>query len=221
MIVYDLDEINDDVLKYIAAYLAFIRTAKDFKKISLKITKLFNIDEFGIFCLKSEGSKDVAVQQIQIIIKTCAKLNVCANAVTNNIEDFTKTDAGRVWWDQSKVKVFLPMGGDMVAKAKKSWGDIYSPGEWQIIESLEKEPQYNRSGVFVVSKNEESSYLGSFYNILTPIRDALNTSSPNQLDFYKKRKNEILKQGKFGPKEVYLLLNEMANEMPFGRTGKT
>lgn len=216
IIVYDLDGIQDETLRYIAAFLAFIRTGRDFKKVSLKIPKLLNIDEFGIFCIGNDKAQEVSEQQIQVMFKTCAKLNVCMNTITNNIEDYTKTRAGKTVWGQSTTKRFLPIG-DMFSSAKEAWKDDFTEAEWQIIRSLEKEPQHHRSSVYVVCKNDLSPYRGSFYNVLTPIKDAIVSSSASQIEFYKKRKKENQEKYSefdFRPEEI---LNEMSEKMPYGK----
>lgn len=215
IIVYDLDGIQDETLRYIAAFLAFIRTSRDFKKLPLKTPKLFNIDEFGIFCIGNDKAQEVSEQQIQIMFKTCAKLNVCMNTITNNIEDYTKTKAGKTVWGQATIKRFLPLG-DMFSAAKEAWGNDFSEGEWQIIRSLEKEPQHHRSAVYIVSKNDASPYRGSYYNILTPLRDAIVTSSATPIEYYRKRKKENQEKYSefdFRPEEI---LKEMATNMPYG-----
>jgi hypothetical protein len=216
IIVYDLDGIQDETLRYIAAFLAFIRTSRDFKKLPLKTPKLLNIDEFGIFCIGNDKAQQVSEQQIQIMFKTCAKLNVCMNTITNNIEDYTKTKAGKTVWGQATIKRFLPLG-DMFSAAKDAWSNDFSEGEWQIIRSLEKEPQHNRSAVYIVCKNDASPYRGSFYNILTPLRDAIVTSSATQIEYYRERKKEYQEKYSefdFHPEEI---LKEMATNMPYGR----
>ncbi len=94
-------------------------------------------------------------------------------------------------------------------------------GEWQIIRSLEKEPQHNRSAVYIVCKNDASPYRGSFYNILTPLRDAIVTSSATQIEYYRERKKEYQEKYSefdFHPEEI---LKEMATSMPYGRPIKT
>lgn len=216
IIVYDLDGIQDDTLRYIAAFLAFIRTSRDFKKLPLKTPKLLNIDEFGVFCIGNDKAQEVSEQQIQIMFKTCAKLNVCMNTITNNIEDYTKTKAGKTVWGQATIKRFLPLG-DMYTAAKEAWGNDFTEGEWQIIRSLAKEPQFNRSAVYISCKNDASQYRGSFYNVLTPLRDAITTSSATQIEYYRKRKKENQeKYSKFDfhPEEI---LQEMATKIPYGK----
>lgn len=186
MIVYDLDGIQDETLKYIATSMSFIKTSRDFKKLEKTMVKLFNIDEFGVFCLEDGDAQKIAKEQMRIIFKTCAKLNVCMATITNDASDYINNEVGKTVWGQATIKEFLPLG-DIVTQAKESWGGSFTDGEWQILSSLEKEPSKRRSSCYIVSRNEDSPYKGSFYIPLSPMMDIITSSSPSVVSEYSNR----------------------------------
>lgn len=210
MIVYDLDGIQDETLKYIATSMSFIKTSRDFKKLEKTMVKLFNIDEFGVFCLEDGEAQKIAKEQMRIIFKTCAKLNVCMATITNDASDYINNEVGKTVWGQATIKEFLPLG-DIVSQAKESWGGSFSEGEWQVLGSLIKEPKNRRSSCYIVSRNEESPYRGSFYIPLSPLMDIITSSSPTVVSEYSHRM-EKYSDIKCRKERAWKVVQELARE---------
>lgn len=211
MIVYDLDGIQDETLKYIATSMSFIKTSRDFKKLEKTMVKLFSIDEFGVFCLEDGDAQKIAKEQMRIIFKTCAKLNVCMSTITNDASDYINNEVGKTVWGQATIKEFLPLG-DIVTQAKGTWEESFSEGEWQILSSLTKEPNKRRTSCYIVSRNEESPYRGSFYIPLSPLMDIITSSSPSIISEYSSRMDKY-SDIKCRKERAWKVVQELASEI--------
>lgn len=207
LLVYDLDGNTDPVLRQLSAMMAFIKITRDLAKLPTSTPKLIVFEEFGIL-LNGEGAAEkINEENIKLIVKTTAKLNAQPVAITNNVDDFAVKSAGKVFWENSTQRVFLPVGS-MYENAYAAWKNQFSEGEWQIIKTLRMENEYKRSSALILSENVVSPYKGSIYLPLSPLMDALTTTSGSQTQLYK----DLLASGK-SPKEAQ---SYMAENHPYG-----
>lgn len=207
-LTYDLDGITDPILEQLAAMMAFIKIGRDLAKLPRSTPKLVIFEELGML-LHGDGKAQVLMNEfILMVIKTCAKLNAQAIAITNEIKDYTKKDAGKTIWNKSSQKIFLPLG-EQVDEAKKSWSERYNEADFQIIESLEKEFHLKRSQAYIKSNNEVAPYKGTIIIPLSPFFDAICTTSGPQVEKY----NELRKEGKTCMESLI----EMADKYPYGQ----
>lgn len=197
ILVYDLDGNTDEVLRQLSAMMAFIKITRDLAKLPTSTPKLIIFEEFGVFLHGDDEAQKVNEQNAQLIVKTAAKLNGQPFAISNNVDDFAVKRAGKIFWENSTQKIFLPLGS-LFENAKLAWENQFNEAEWQVIKSLKKETEFKRSSVFVSSENDQAPYKGSFYLPLSPFMDSLCTTSGSQMQLYKDMKtkgiptNEIL-----------------------------
>ena len=207
LLVYDLDGNSDPILKQLSAMMAFIKITRDLAKLPTSTPKLIVFEEFGILLNGDGPSEKVNEENIKLIVKTTAKLNAQPIAITNNVDDFALKPAGKVFWENATQRVFLPIGS-MYDNAYKAWKNQLSEGEWQTIKSLRMEHEYKRSSALILSENVVAPYKGSIYLPLSPLMDALTTTSGSQMQLYK----DIVSSGK-SPKDALLI---MANDYAYG-----
>lgn len=208
ILVYDLDGITDDVLKQLAAMMAFIKISRDLAKLPTSVPKLIIFEEFGILLNGDDEAQKILKQYINLIQKTTTKLNAQPFAITNNVEDFSIKPAGISFWEQSTQKIFLPLGS-LYENARKAWGPQFNEAIWQIIKSLKKEIEFKRTSILVVSDNDTAPYVGSFYLVLSSFMDALTTSSGSQMNLYRELKKEGL--------STLEALQSMRTNYPYGK----
>lgn len=189
-LTYDLDGINDEVLRQIAFMMAFIKISRDLSKLPRKTPKLIIFEELGMLLHGEDNAQKLMDEFIHMVIKTCAKLNAQAIAITNDVKDYSQKPAGQTIWANSSQKFFLPLG-DLYDGLKKAWEDKFSIADLQILKSLKKEFYHKRSQCYLISENEISPYKGSFYIPLSPFADALTTTSGPQVDLYQTLKKDL------------------------------
>lgn len=206
-LTYDLDGISDPVLAQISAMMAFIKISRDLAKLPRSVPKLIVFEELGML-LHGEGESQKLMDEfIHMVIKTCAKMNAQAIAITNDVKDYTEKAAGRTIWGNSTQKLFLPLG-DLYPMAEKAWNDQFNEADLQILKSLEKEFHLKRSQAYIYSNNEVSPFKGSLFVPLSPYMNAICTTSGDEVEYY----NELRKKG-LNPKECLI---KMAEEHPYG-----
>ena len=190
-LVYDLDGIHDPVLRQLASMMAYIKVCKDLAKLPRSVTKFVEIDEFGTLQIGEDEAQKVNEEQSRQIIKTAAKYNTVTVIIDNDVTTFTEKPAGITVWNNKTASAFLPLGS-MYENAKRAWKDEFTEAEWQVIKSLEKQPQFRRSAAYIKSAHELHPWNGSLFIPLSPVMDALTTSSPSQTELYEKLRSEGL-----------------------------
>jgi hypothetical protein len=208
-LTYDLDGIHDEVLRQIAAMMAFVKIGRDLAKLPRSTPKLIVFEELGMLLHGEDEAQKLMDEFIHMVIKTCAKLNAVANSITNNVKDYTSPNkpAGITIWENSSQKVFLPLG-DLIDSAKKAWGEKFNEADIQILEDVKKEFHLKRSQAYVYSNNDAAPYKGTVIVPLSPFMDALCTTSGPQVDLYHKYKKEGL--------DCMESLIKMATNNPYG-----
>jgi hypothetical protein len=206
-LTYDLDGISDEVLRQLAAMMAFIKIGRDLAKLSRSVPKLIVFEELGMLVHGEDEAQRLMDEFIHMVIKTCAKLNAQAIAITNDVKDYTEKAAGRTVWANSTQKIFLPLG-DLIDGAKHAWEEKYNEADFQILESIKKEFHLKRSQAYVYSNNEVMPYKGTIFVSLSPFMDALCTTSGSQVEKY----SEYIEEG-MSPKDSLI---KMAELYPFG-----
>lgn len=206
-LTYDLDGISDPILAQIAAMMAFIKIGRDLAKLPRSTPKLIVFEELGMLLHGEGDSQKLMDEFIHMVIKTCAKLNAQAIAITNDVKDYTEKAAGRTIWGNSTQKLFLPLG-DLYPMAERAWKDQFNEADLQIMKSLTKEFHFKRSQAYVYSNNEVSPFKGSLIVPLSPYMNAICTTSGNEVEFYNK-----LRRDGFTPLEA---LKTMSEKHPYG-----
>ena len=207
-LIYDLDGISDPVLRQLAAMMAYLKIKKDLAKLPKSTLKLFRIDEFGTLQNGEDEAQKINEEQTELLITTAAKYNVVTFIIDNNIKTFTQKPAGKTAWQKANIKGFLPITKAMYDAAREAWKDEFSEAEWQIIRSNKKEPQFRRSSIFIKSDHELHPWTGSLYIPLSPVMDALTTSSGSQTELYTNLRKEGLSEDS--------AIIHMAKQHPYG-----
>lgn len=188
-LVYDLDGITDPVMRQIAAMMAFNKISKDFEELPFSLPKFIILEEFGVLVAGSDKAQEIIVKYTQNIAKTAAKLNGQVLPNTNNVADYL-TPAGKVLWEQATFKYFFPLGESLYASVIEAWNDELNEADKQILRSLEKNFDQKYSQAYVMSSNEVAPYKGSILLPLSPLMDAVTTTSGKQVELYKKLRTE-------------------------------
>ena len=188
-LTYDLDGISDPILAQIAAMMAFIKIGRDLARLPRSTPKLIVFEELGMLLHGDGDSQKLMDEFIHMVIKTCAKLNAQAIAITNDVKDYTEKAAGRTIWGNSTQKLFLPLG-DLYPMAERAWKDQFNEADLQIMKSLTKEFHFKRSQAYVYSNNEVSPFKGSLIVPLSPYMNAICTTSGNEVELYNKLRKE-------------------------------
>lgn len=206
-LTYDLDGISDPVLAQVSAMMAFIKIGRDLAKLPRSVPKLIVFEELGMLLHGDGESQKLMDEFIHMVIKTCAKMNAQAIAITNDVKDYTEKPAGRTIWGNSTQKLFLPLG-DLYSMAEKAWSDQFNEADLQIMKSLEKQFHLKRSQAYICSNNEVTPFRGSLFVPLSPYMNAVCTTSGNEVEYY----NQLRNSGK-SAKEA---MDDMAINHPFG-----
>lgn len=205
--VYDMGKNSNNEMGQVVALMTVIRVLRDIKKEDISAKKRIIFEEFGSLVRGNSASAEILKEFFQLFITTLAKYNTGVLLVTNAVEDLSTNSAGRMMWEKASLKVFLPCK-ELLSSMKKSWGDEFNEAEWQIIESLEKDTQNKRVGIYVSSTNEDFVYKSSIYVPLSPQMDALTSSSPSQTKYYRKQKSKGMKGDE--------IIDLMAKRFPYG-----
>lgn len=206
-LTYDLDGISDPVLAQVSAMMAFIKIGRDLAKLPRSVPKLIVFEELGMLLHGDGESQKLMDEFIHMVIKTCAKMNAQAIAITNDVKDYTEKPAGRTIWGNSTQKLFLPLG-DLYPMAEKAWSDQFNEADLQIMKSLEKQFHLKRSQAFISSNNEVVPFKGSLFVPLSPYMNAVCTTSGDEVERY----NQLRKRG-ISAEDA---MKEMAVKHPYG-----
>lgn len=206
IVVYDLEGINDEVMKQTAAMMAFIKCMRDIQKLPKKTKKLIVFEELGMLLHGEDKAQKIIEEFVKNVVKTCAKMNTQAIAITNNVEDFTMTMGGKAFWDNSTIKIFLPVG-NMKKTISEQWNKELSEADLQIINSLQINRELRFSEAYISIDTGDNFYKGSFRIPLTEIMDAITTTSPSQVEMYEEYRRTLT---------PFESIKKLAEEHPFG-----
>lgn len=144
--IYDLDGVADDATRTLMYMTTFIKVMRDIKSLDDSLPKLVVFDEFGI--LVNQKSAQLEIRDfVDEIVKTCRKLNVQAIAIANDVATYSKSLAGRAFWDISTLKIFLPLG-DLIESIKSDFGDLFTSLDYECMEVLTREFDKRRTLIF-------------------------------------------------------------------------
>lgn len=203
--VYDLDGISDPRLQIIAAQLAFLKIARDLKKIDRRTRKLIVFEELGVLVRgDSQESSDIATRFMRNIVKTARKIGAQAVGLTNELADFTETDGGKAFWQIATQKLFLPQSDAEKERIKTLEGEL-SLADIDIIQDLHIKKGFYSQG-YLLSK--PTDFKGSFLIPLSPMMNALVTTNNKEEALYKSLRENGL--------SVEDALDEMASKYPYG-----
>ncbi|MDD9950343.1 MAG: hypothetical protein OXT67_02135, partial [Zetaproteobacteria bacterium] len=209
LIVYDLDDIQDERLKNIAAQLVAMKVTRDIKKFDLSLTKLVQFEELGVY-LEGENEKTEAMANrfVMNITKTIRKMNGIPFGITNAVEDFFQKKGGKSFWKQATQKIFLPFTSDMVSSLEQGVknGDIkLTEADIDIIRNLHiKDGAYSQA--YIVSEN--TGYKAVIDMPLSPTLYALLNTSPSQNARYQ----NLRKLGHSAAEAINQLADEFAKQ---------
>ncbi len=216
ILIYDMDGIEDPILKQIASMMANMKIMRAIARLPRNIRKLIIFDELGQQvrgtdkqnASVSHKAQEIMGEMIINIVATAAKMNAQVVALTNQVTDYSENPAGRALWSISEQQVFLPLG-KLFKRAKTEWGSDYNEAEWEIIRSLRKEKSYRRSALYISSNNDTAPFKGSVYLPLSPWMDALTTTSGPQTELYKKLRDQGM--------AAFEAIEFMAEQHPYGQ----
>jgi type IV secretory pathway VirB4 component len=208
-LVYDLDGIPDPVLQLLAGQMAFLKISRDLARLPRSTPKLVVFEELGMLLHGDSAAQKLNEEFIQNVVKTCRKLNAQAVSLTNGVSDYADKPAGRTLWSIATQKVFLPLGTAMVAELKDKFPGEFDEAELQILESLEINRRLKRSEIYVRSENSDAPYRGTMLSPLSPVMDALVTSSGSQVELYQRLRDE--------GKSAADALSYMMENYPYGK----
>ncbi len=206
LVVYDLDGISDPRLQVIAAQLAFLKVARDLKKIDLQTRKLIVFEELGVLVRgDSKESSEIATRFMRNIVKTARKIGAQAVGISNELSDFTDTDGGKAFWQIATQKLFLPQSDAGKENIKSLEGEL-SAADIDIIRDLYIKKGYFSQG-YLLSK--PTDFKGSFLIPLSPMMNALVTTNNKEEALYRSLRDKNLT-----PEQA---LEQMAANHPYGR----
>ena len=210
IVVYDLDGISDPRLQVIASQLAFLKVSRDLKKLPRSDRKLIVFEELGILInSESATSSALATAFIRNVVKTARKIGAQAIGITNELDDFIRSEAGKTFWKIATQKLFLPQSDAAKQDIETELGKELSPADIDIIKDLViKKGFYSQA--YLIS--QKMKFKGSFLIPLSALMFAIVSTDPNIEQIY----NRLREQGM----PPALAIETMARDYPFGIQSK-
>lgn len=207
LIVFDLEGISDPRLKVIASQLSFLKIARDLKKIKRRHRKLIVFEELGVLVKgDSPEASALASSFIRNIVKTARKIGAQAVGITNELADFTETEAGRSFWQIAPQKLFLPQSRASSEEIKTKLASELSVADCDIISSLRiKKGHYSEA--YFTAKNLDFS--ASFLIPLSPLMNAIVTTKAQEEHRYDELRSEGL--------SASAAITKLACDHPYGK----
>lgn len=207
IVVYDLDGISDPRLQVIASQLAFLKVSRDLKKLPRSDRKLIVFEELGILInSESATSSELATAFIRNVVKTARKIGAQAMGITNELDDFIRSEAGKTFWKISTQKLFLPQSDAAKQDIETELGKELSPADIDIIKDLViKKGFYSQA--YLVSQTTQ--FKGSFLVPLSTLMFAVVSTDPNIEQIYKNLRAQGMAPG--------TAIETMARDYPFGK----
>ncbi len=206
IVVYDLDGISDPRLQVIASQLAFLKISRDLKKIPRKDRKLIVFEELGILInSESKSASELATAFIRNIVKTARKIGAQAIGITNELDDFIRSEAGKTFWKISTQKLFLPQSDSAKQDIELELGKELSIADIDVIKDLVIKKGYYSQGYLV---SQKTNFKGSFLIPLSALMFAIVSTDPNIEHLYKSFREQGL-----SPAES---IEKIARDFPFG-----
>ncbi len=206
IVIYDLDGISDPRLQLIASQLAFLKVSRDLKKLARKDRKLIVFEELGILVQgDNPNAGDIASRFIRNVVKTARKIGAQAIGITNELDDFTKSEAGKAFWKIAPQKLFLPLSDSAKQQVSEELHKELSAADIDVIRDLIIKKGFFSQG-YLLSANP--TFKGSFLIPLSPKMNALVTTTAKEEDYY----DQLIKDG-FSPLTA---LDKMASNHPYG-----
>lgn len=206
IVVYDLDGIADPRLQIIASQLAFLKISRDLKKVPRKERKLVVFEELGVLVAgESPEASEIATRFIRNVVKTARKIGAQAIGISNELHDFTRTEAGKAFWKIAPQKLFLPMSQSAKNEVESELSNELSRADVDVVKDLIIKKGFYSQG-YLISQN--TSYKGSFLIPLSPIMNAVVTTNAKEEDLY----SELRKAG-YSP---FSAIEQMASKHPYG-----
>lgn len=176
IVVYDLDGISDPRLQIIASQLAFLKISRDLKKIPRQDRKLIVFEELGIL-INSENktSSEQATAFIRNIVKTARKIGAQAIGISNELDDFIRSEAGKTFWKIATQKLFLPQSDAAKQDIETELNKELSSSDIDIINDLIIKKGYF-SQAYLIS--QKTKYKNSFLVPLSPLMFSVVSTDP-------------------------------------------
>lgn len=210
IVVYDLDGISDPRLQVIASQLAFLKISRDLKKLPRNDRKLIVFEELGILInSESATSSALATAFVRNIVKTARKIGAQAIGITNELDDFIRSDAGKTFWKISTQKLFLPQSEAAKQDIATELGKELSLADIDIIRDLViKKGFYSQAYLL----SQKSNFKGSFLIPLSALMFAVVSTDPSIESMYR-----LFLEQSMSPAQA---IEKMAQDHPFGSKPK-
>ena len=207
VVVYDLDGISDPRLQVIASQLAFLKISRDLKKLPRADRKLIVFEELGILInSESATSSQLATAFIRNVVKTARKIGAQAIGITNELDDFIRSEAGKTFWKIATQKLFLPQSDAAKSDIETELGKELSSADIDIIKDLViKKGLYSQA--YLIS--QKAHFKASFLVPLSALMFAIVSTDPATEQMYK----SLREQGM----EPAQAIEAMARDFPFGK----
>ena len=206
MVIYDLDGIADPRLQVIASQLAFLKISRDLKRLDRKVRKLIVFEELGVMVAgDTPQAGEIATRFIRNAVKTARKIGAQCIGVSNELDDYTETAGGRTFFKVSPQRLFLPQSAATKTEIQEKLSKELSQADIDIIKSLHIRKGHYSQGYLI---SENTNYKGSFLIPLSPIMNAIVTTTAGEEQLY----DQLRKKG-LGVREA---LEEMAKNHPYG-----
>ncbi|MCB9229705.1 MAG: hypothetical protein H6618_08850 [Deltaproteobacteria bacterium] len=206
MVVYDLDGIADPRLQVIASQLAFLKISRDLKRLDRKTRKLIVFEELGVMVAgDSPHAGEIATRFVRNAVKTARKIGAQCIGVSNELDDFTETAGGKTFFKVSPQRLFLPQSSATKAEIEEKLAKELSSADIDIIKSLHIKKGHYSQGYLV---SENTRYKGSFLIPLSPVMNAIVTTTASEEFYY-----DSLRKNGLGVREA---LEDMAKNHPYG-----
>ena len=206
VVVYDLDGIADPRLQIIASQLAFLKISRDLKKLPRRERKLVVFEELGVLVAgESPEASEIATRFIRNVVKTARKIGAQAIGISNELHDFTRTEAGKAFWKIAPQKLFLPLSQSAKNEVETELSNELTKADIDVVKDLVIKKGFYSQG-YLISQN--TPYKGSFLIPLSPIMNAVVTTNNKEEDLY----TDLRKTG-LSPLEA---IETMASKHPYG-----
>ncbi|MFG1515918.1 hypothetical protein [Halobacteriovorax sp. ZH2_bin.1] len=187
--IYDLEDMGNPKIQQVAYMACFLRVLRDLKKIGKGKPKAIVLDEFQMLINTKNKSTESIIEFVSTIVTTGRKSGYQVVTAANDVSCYTRK-AGQTVWDISTIKIFLPLDNGFNS-FKSSLGKDYSEADLSIIESLVLEKQLYRSSMYHIDARDASEIKKtSYYLYLSPMREAISTTTPKHLELYERLKSE-------------------------------
>ena len=148
----------------------------------------------------------MATSFIRNVVKTARKIGAQAIGITNELDDFIRSEAGKTFWKISTQKLFLPQSDAAKQDIETELGKELSTADIDIIRDLFiKKGFYSQA--YLIS--QKAQFKGSFLIPLSALMFAIVSTDPHMEQLY----SSLREQGM----PAALAIETIAKEYPFGK----